>query len=91
MESLGNVAKNYLLYIKSLLNQDSGGCLFLAGKVNESEENNCPLKHILKGFYLFLIDEWEYRLFISNMDSLSKHCLSFSHPYGIIFIESNAA
>ena len=58
MKSLGNVAKNYLLYIKSLLIKDSGDCLFLAGKVNEAEETNCPLKQIFKGFYLFLIDEW---------------------------------
>ena len=60
MRSLGNVAKNYLLYIKSLLNKDSGDCLFLVGNLNEAEGNNCPLKQILKGFYLFLVDEWEY-------------------------------
>ena len=59
MKSLGKVANNYLLYIKSLLNKDSGDCLFLAGNLNEAERNNCPSKHILKGFYLFLIDEWE--------------------------------
>ena len=40
----------------------------LAGRLSTTAPPGKP------GFYLFLIDEWEYRLFISNMDSLSKHC-----------------
>lgn len=64
IKSLGNVAENYLFYTKSLLNKDSGNGIVLAGNLNESDENNCPWKQILKGFYLFLIGEQDYRLFI---------------------------
>ena len=42
MKSLGNAAENYLFYTKNLLNKDSGNCIFLAGNLNESDENNRP-------------------------------------------------
>lgn len=35
-----------LFYFKILLNKDLGFFFFLVGSLNESEENNCPLKQI---------------------------------------------